>query len=53
MPFSRSRSLQEIISWEKLPIILTQVNKGKPNHFKKLEILRFQLLAISLKFYTF
>ncbi|XP_025415401.1 uncharacterized protein LOC112687074 [Sipha flava] len=27
MPFSRSRSLQEIISWEKLPMILTQVNQ--------------------------
>ncbi|KAL4120630.1 hypothetical protein QTP88_013288 [Uroleucon formosanum] len=27
MPFSRSRSLQEIISWEKLPMTLTQVSK--------------------------
>ncbi|XP_050544787.1 uncharacterized protein LOC126907496 [Daktulosphaira vitifoliae] len=27
LPFSRSRSLQEIISWEKLPMTLTQVNK--------------------------
>lgn len=29
MPFSRSRSLQEVISWEKLPMTLTQVNKGE------------------------